>query len=229
MTGCLYGIGVGPGDPELMTIKAARLLSSCQVLAIPHESKECCTAYQIAAQAVPQIREKLCLCLPMPMTKDKHVLKKSHDEAAGQVKDYLKEGKDVAFITLGDVTVYSTYQYLHERIKSMGYRTGMVNGIPSFCAASALLGHSLVGGREELHIIPATYGIENALELPGVKVLMKAGKAMPEIKEQLCRGNYEVHMVENCHLAGERIFHTPEELPEDAGYYSLMIVRDKKE
>lgn len=67
--GILYGVGVGPGDPELLTLKAVRILRECDVIAIPQESKEGCTAYQIARQAVPELDEKPCLPLPMPMTR----------------------------------------------------------------------------------------------------------------------------------------------------------------
>ena len=89
MSGILYGIGVGPGDPELMTIKAVRRIRECTVIAIPHRSKELCTAYQIACQAVPEMEQKECLYLPMPMTKDKKVLDESHDLAAGAVMEGL--------------------------------------------------------------------------------------------------------------------------------------------
>ena len=92
MSGILYGIGVGPGDPELMTIKAAKRIKECAVIAIPHREKELCTAYQIARQAVPEIEEKECLYLPMPMTKDKKVLDESHDLAAGAVMERLDSG-----------------------------------------------------------------------------------------------------------------------------------------
>ena len=93
MSGILYGIGVGPGDPELMTIKAVRRIRECTVIAIPHRSKELCTAYQIACQAVPEMEQKECLYLPMPMTKDKKVLDESHDLAAGAVMERLDRGE----------------------------------------------------------------------------------------------------------------------------------------
>lgn len=229
MAGCLYGIGVGPGDPELMTLKAVKRLKQCRVLALPHEEKERCVAYNIAVQAVPEIAEKRILYLPMPMTKDKSVLEKSHEEAAAAVASCLSSGEDVAFITLGDVSVYSTYLYVHRRVVDMGYGTEMINGIPSFCAAAARLNIPLVNGSEQLHIIPASYDIGEALKLPGVRVLMKAGRQMAGVKELLAGGAYEVRMVENCGMEQERIYTSAEEIPGTAGYYSLMIVRDKGE
>ena len=225
MAGILYGIGVGPGDPELMTFKAAGRIKKCGVLAIPHQKKELCTAYQIASQAVPEIGEKECLCLPMPMTKDRSVLEESHRLAAEAIRERLDRGDDVGFITLGDVSVYSTFGYLGERLNRAGYTTVLECGIPSFCAAAARLSVPLVSGSEELHIIPATYQVSEALKLPGVKVLMKTGKQMKQVKEEIRRSKSEAVMVENCGMANERIYRSLEEIPDEPGYYSLLIVR----
>jgi precorrin-2/cobalt-factor-2 C20-methyltransferase len=225
MAGIMYGIGVGPGDPELMTIKAANKIRECSVIAIPHENKDACVAYEIAKGAVPEIENKECLCLPMPMTKEKDILRASHDQAAEDVKKHLDKGEDVAFITLGDVTIYSTVSYLLDRLQAEGYETRLISGIPSFCAAAARLGIPLVSGSEELHIIPATYQIKDALKLSGVKVLMKAGRQMAAVKEELKKQGSEVLMVENCGMDNEKIYDSLENIPDNAGYYSLLIVR----
>lgn len=225
MAGILYGIGVGPGDPELMTLKAVRRIRECKIIAIPHGNKELCTAYKIACQAVPEIERKECLALPMPMTKDENVLEESHTAAANAVMERLEEGWDVAFLTLGDVTIYSTFGYLLTRLSKEGYETRLECGIPSFCAAAARLGRPLVSGAEELHVIPATYQVKEALGLKGVKVLMKAGKQMKSVKEELQGCGQEAVMVENCGMEGERIYGSLKELPDEPGYYSLVIVR----
>jgi precorrin-2/cobalt-factor-2 C20-methyltransferase len=225
MAGIMYGIGVGPGDPELMTLKAVKRIRELNVIAIPHKNKEQCTAYQIARQAVPEIEEKECLHLHMPMTKDENVLKESHDQAARTVMEYLNRGEDVGFITLGDVSIYSTFTYLMERLWKEGYETRLESGIPSFCAVAAKLGVPLASGAEELHIIPASYQVRDALKLPGVKVLMKAGRQMEAVKRELKDCGASVVMVENCGMPDERIYRSLDEFPEDAGYYSLVIVR----
>lgn len=225
MAGIIYGIGVGPGDPELMTLKAVKRIRELKVIAIPHKEKEHCTAYQIARQAVPEIEEKECIYLPMPMTKDEEVLKKSHDLAAKKVEEYLDKGEDVGFITLGDVSIYSTFAYLWERLQKEGYNTCLESGIPSFCAVAARLGIPLVSGAEELHIIPASYQIRDALKLSGVKVLMKAGRQMETVKKELKQWGASAVMVENCGMSNEKIYGSLEDIPDDAGYYSLVIVR----
>lgn len=225
MAGIIYGIGVGPGDPELMTLKAVKRIRELKVIAIPHKNKEQCMAYQIARQAVPEIEEKECLYLHMPMTKDENVLKESHELAARKVREHLDKGEDVGFITLGDVSIYSTFTYLWERLLKEGYSTRLESGIPSFCAVAARVGIPLVSGSEELHIIPASYQIKDALELSGVKVLMKAGRQMRAVKEELKKCGASAIMVENCGMPDERIYGSLAEIPEDAGYYSLVIVR----
>ena len=109
----------------------------------------------------------------------------------------------------------------------MGFETELVNGVPSFCAAAAKFNGPLVNGSQELHIIPASYQIEEALNLPGVKVLMKAGRKMGQVKELLSEKNLKVKMAENCGMQGERCFSSLEEIPEEAGYYSLIIASDR--
>lgn len=228
MTGRWYAVGVGPGDPELMTIKAVKRLKACDTLAVPHENRDQCVAYRIAVQAVPELAKKKCICLPMPMTKNKALLEESHREAVKRTEECLRQGENVAFITLGDTTVYSTCLYIKERLDEKQYATELINGIPSFCAAAARMGIPLVNGKEELHIIPASYQIGDALKQPGVKVLMKSGKKLSEVMRLLAKQDCDVRMVENCGMESEKIYGSIREIPEEAGYYSLLIVRDMK-
>lgn len=223
--GILYCIGVGPGDPELMTLKAVRIIRECPAAAIPHLERETCAAYQIAVQSVPELVEKELLCLEMPMTKEKAVLDRSHEAGAAALMEVLAQGKDVALLTLGDSSVYATSGYLAERLEQNGYEMQMISGVPSFCAAAARLNIPLVKNSEELHILPASYQIEEGLKLPGVKVLMKTGRNMAEVKRLLVQGEHQVMMVQNCGMPGEQVCRNVQEIPDDAGYYSLMIVR----
>lgn len=227
MAGKLYGIGIGPGDPELLTLKAVRLIRESDVIALPGEKPEETVAYQIAVQAVPELKEKALCAVPMPMTKDPKMLEESHTAAASLVEAHLQEGKQVAFLTLGDPTVYSTYLYVHKRIVAKGYDTEIVSGITSFCAAAARLNLGLVENSEMLHVIPASYQIEEALHLPGTKVLMKAGKKMAQVKELVSELDEKAVMVENCGMPGEKVYLSAEEIPEKSSYYSLIIIKEK--
>lgn len=228
MRGKLYGVGVGPGDPELLTLKALRLVKEADVIAVPGNVPEESIAYKIVKGAYPNLDEKPILAVPMPMTKDKDMLAQYHDQGAQLLAKELDEGRNLVFLTLGDPTVYSTYLYLHKRIQALGYDTEIVSGITSFCAVSARLNTGLVEKAEPLHVIPASYQIEEALKLPGTKVLMKAGKKMKAVKEQMLLLGEEGMMIENCGMPDEKIYESVEEIPDSAGYYSLIIVKDKK-
>lgn len=249
MSGIFTGAGVGPGDPELMTLKAIRAVEACSVIAIPvsdgtldkpvyetAENKEKqnevylerCVAYQIAAGAVAGIAKKDRVYLPMPMIKEKDRLKAIHDRDAEAVAELLDQEKNVVFLTLGDPTVYSTCMYVHKRLKRRGYITRIVPGIPSFCAAAARMDIPLVENRQELHVLPASYHIEESLDLPGTKVLMKAGRKMAEVKRLLTEKELEAVMVENCGMENEKLYSGSQEIPEQAGYYSLLVVKEKQ-
>lgn len=228
MSGKLYGVGVGPGDPELLTLKALRLIREADVIAAPGNDPKESVAYKIVKGAYPELDEKEIISIPMPMTKDKDILEKAHVQGTEMVRGVLERGQDMVFLTLGDPTVYSTYIYVHKRICELGYETEIVSGIPSFCAVAARLNMSLVEKAEPLHVIPASYQIEEALKLPGTKVLMKAGKKMKEVKAQIKAQGAEGVMIENCGMPDEKIYRSVEEIPEDAGYYSLIIVKETK-
>ncbi len=145
MVGKLYGLGVGPGDPELLTLKALRRIKESEIIAVPGKKKEESVAYKIARQAYPQIENKEVLPIDFPMTKDSERLEESHRLGASQIAEKLREGKSVAFLTLGDPTVYATYLYVHKRILAMGFEAEIVSGITSFCAVAARIEHRISG------------------------------------------------------------------------------------
>lgn len=226
MSGKLYGVGVGPGDPELLTIKAIRIMKEADVLAVPGTQKEDSVAYQIAKQAIKEIDTKEIISIHMPMTKDEARLEDSHRKGAEEIIQYLKMGKKVAFLTLGDPTIYSTYIYLHKRIVESGYEAEIISGIPSFCAVAAKLNQGLVEKNEQLHVIPSSYDIEDMIALSGTKVLMKSGKKLSKVIEYLKTKDCQVSMVENCGMENEKICRSLNEIKDDAGYYTLIIVKE---
>lgn len=225
MSGILFGVGVGPGDPEEMTLKAVRTIRENQYIAVPGKEVRETVAYKIAVGAVPELDEKELIPLYMPMIKDKEAIEKYHDEAADVVEGYLKEGKNVVFLTLGDPTIYSTYMYVHKRIKARGYQTKVISGIPSFCAAAARMDISLTEWNEELHVIPAVHNIESDLNYSGTRVLMKSARKMAQVKEKLAASAQKVYMVEDCGMKTERIYTDVKDIPDEASYYSLIIAK----
>lgn len=227
MFGKLIGVGVGPGDPELMTIKAVNNIRKADVIVVPGAVAEDTVAYKIALGACPFLPEKEVVAIHMPMTKNPEKREKSHENATNIVESLLKQGKDVAFLTLGDPTVYSTYIYVHQRILKRGYQGEIVSGITSFCAVSAKLNIGLVEKEEMLHVIPASYDIDEALKFSGTRVLMKTASKMNEVRQKLIDNNLDAMMIENCGMENEKIYKTVEEIPQESSYYSLIIIKEK--
>lgn len=223
--GKLYGVGVGPGDPELLTLKAVRIIRECKWIAVPGLQKEETAAYRIVSGAIPELEKKPCLEIEMPMTKDAALLQQKHEEGCRKIAGLLEAGEDVAFLTLGDPTVYATYFYLHKMLEEQGYEVEIINGIPSFCAAAARMDISLGEKAEQIHIIPSSYELEEAVHLSGTKIFMKAGRQFARLKELLQKEGGEVWMAENCMMPGEKTYHGAENLPEESGYYTLTILK----
>lgn len=164
MKGIFYGVGVGPGDPRLMTILAVETIRSCPVVAVPLHGSERGVAYQIARGMIDDLDTKECVGFRVPMSKDQNVLTEAYQRAAADIIEKLRAGKDVACLTLGDPTIYSSCIYLHRIVQASGFHTEIISGVPSFCAVSAKLGDSLVDRDEQLHVIPSSYGLHRPLQ-----------------------------------------------------------------
>ena len=229
MSGILYGVGVGPGEPELITLKAVRVIEQADIIVAPHPGDTESLAYSIALKAVPSMVNKPVLMVDMPMTRDEKTLDKNHDDIAMQILAHIKAGKAVVFLTLGDPSLYSTYIYIQKKVLGLGGKTQMIPGVPSFCAVAAALNVGLVEGKQMLHVIPASYeGTDCGLDLPGVKVLMKTGKAFPKVKRELAgRGQLKTAcMVQKCGMQDQKIYKDLSIVGEDVGYFSIILVKD---
>ena len=231
MTGTFYGVSVGPGDPELLTLQAVRLLRQCPVLAAPQTASGQMLALDIVRRALgSELDGKTILPLHFVMSREEEALRASHQEAAEKVRACLDAGQDVAMLNLGDVSVYATYGYLEEILKEQGYETHRIAGVPSFCAAAARLGCSLTGGMEQpLTIAPGRHADE-VLEAPGTKVLMKTGRQLPRTLEALARHGLleKSAMVCNCGLPDEAVFPalTDYDPAQAAGYFATILVKE---
>ena len=227
MKGIAYGVGVGPGDPEYMTLKAVRLIRENDVIAVPGKVAEEAVAYKIAAAVVPEIKDKELVPIYMPMVKDRQLIDLEHQRAAKLVESYLDQGKNVVYITLGDSTIYCTFTYLQHYLEADGYTVELVSGIPSFCAAAAALNTPLTEWDEPLHILPGVHDLENDLALKGNYVIMKSASKMAQVKDMIRRSGRKAVMAENCTMENEKLYHSVDEIPDDAGYFSLIIAKEK--
>jgi len=243
--GTLYGVGIGPGDPELLTLKAVKVIQSCAVITYPEPrgSSGRVLAADIATAALPELASKRRLGLHLPMTRDAEVLAANRQAAASAICEHLAAGEDVCFLTLGDPSIYSTYIYLHRIVRQRGYRVVVVPGVTSFCAAAAILGDGLVDAEQPLHIVPASYpgvgwgvsgdGMDKAEasgEIDGgVSVLMKSGLAILDMLDKLQaveRSGGSVGIVENCGLPNQRIWQVSEITAENKpGYFTVVVVK----
>lgn len=225
MNGKLYGVSVGSGDPELITLKAVRIIGECDVIAVPSTRGGSSLALSIASGAV-DLSGKEIIRLDFSMSKDDD--KENFAAADEQISGYLSAGKDVAMLCLGDVSVYSTFSYISYIIVKKGFETVFCPGVTSFSSASARLGNDLVKGDIPLVIIPA--GCENfdeLIRLKGTKIIMKTGGRMSFIKNRL--SGMDVSAVENCGLSEEKIYFSLDEIPDSCGYFTTLIVKDREE
>ncbi|MDY6029468.1 MAG: precorrin-2 C(20)-methyltransferase [Acidaminococcaceae bacterium] len=230
MRGKLYSVGIGPGDPELMTLKAVRLLKECDVIAIPKGDNDVLTAKGIVEQLV-DIEKKEQLLIYMPMTKDMELMNRVHRQDADLIEKELDAGRNVVFITLGCPTVYATCIYVHKLVLADGYDAELVAGVPSFCAVAAALNVSLCERAEPLIVLPGSYK-ESAkmLDLPGNKILMKSASELGTVLGELKKRGLEknVAMIERCGLPGEKIYKDMNEIDPKSSYFSVLLVKEKE-
>lgn len=225
--GKLYGVGVGPGDPELLTRKAIRIIREADVVALPDRGGGGQTARAIVQD---YLDGKELLSCPTPMVRDQQQLEVSYQENADRICTLLEAGKTVVFLTLGDPTIYSTYIYIHERVLERGFQTELVPGVPSFCAAAARLGVSLCQREERLLIAPASHSVEDCAGLDANQIYMKAGRNMGELQRVLERhGSLGRAMaVSNCGMEDERVWPHAAEIPPESRYFTVVFVPQKE-
>ena len=230
MKGKLYGIGVGPGDSEYMTLKAVRLIRECDYVAVPVKKEgEDSVALNIAKGAVEIPEEKVIEVL-FTMNKDKSKREACRQEAADKIGKILDEGKSIAMLALGDIGIYSTYAYVHKRLIKAGYQVEMVSGIPSFCAGASKANISIVEGNEGFGVIPSLKGVdqvEKALDIFDNLVIMKVGNHVKDVYDILAARGIENNavIISNVGMEGEYV--GPLLLDREYGYFTTMIIKNE--
>lgn len=218
----LYGIGVGPGDKELLTVKAVRIIESCDVIVAPSATEG---GESIALEtARDYIKEGTEVVIKhFPMGKKDRVIKAL--EAYEFIESKLKEGKNVAFLTIGDPYVYSTYIHMLTHMREDGFEVVTVPGITSFCAAASLVDRTLVIGNEKLVIMPAT----KVKEITDEKfiVIMKVYKHEEEVLDVLEEKGFDYTYASRVGREGQLVLTDREEILKVRDYMSLIIASRK--
>jgi len=226
MKGMLFGIGVGPGDPELLTLKSINTIKKCDVIAYPKTGDGKGAAFSIIEEYLDG-KEMLACRFAMAMNLEK--LDDSRQIVSDDITRLLNQGKNVGFITLGDPTTYSTYMYIHQIITKKGFCADIIPGITSFATAAAALGIALCEWDETLTIIPIQDGgnIDELLDYPGNKVIMKSGKHLGSVLDKLKARRYDVKIASRVSMEGQRLYESIEEYEKspESGYFTIAIAR----
>lgn len=226
-TGTLYGVGVGPGDPELITCKAIRTIEACPVVATPVTASGATMALDIARAAV-DLADKEIVRLRFSMGGEGARRGERHAQAVEELSGYLSRGLDVALLNLGDPSIYATFQRIAAGVRAAGFTVRTVPGVPSFCAVAATLGCDLTPRMgTPLHIAPATaVDLDQVCAWPGTKVIMKAGGHLGELKAGLARTGAldRAAAVSDCGMSGEQVFEHLADAPDENGYFTTAVV-----
>lgn len=229
-TGTFYGIGVGPGDPELLTVKAINALKKIDVLIAPKTEKKSDSVALSIAQ--PYLKSSVeIIYRTFPMVKDFAESTEIFEAHKEEILKLLRGGKNVGFATIGDPMFYSTYIYIFRLLEPCGVPIITIPGVPAFLAIAAQVGRPLAYGNDILTIIPATAEIDainNALDRADSVVLMKVYKNVIPIADALVTHSMidEAILVSRCGLDGEKIITDLKKYRQDAlNYLSTIITR----
>ena len=230
--GILYGISVGTGDPELITVKGLRILQNSDIVAFPAglNNHPGIAEKIIASWLQPQ---QQLLALKFPYTQDKDALLQAWQQAAHSAWHHLQQGKNIAFACLGDVSFYSTFTYLAQTLQEL-HPQAQVETVPGVCspmAIASILQLPLTVNHERLTILPALHQVkelEAALDLAEVVVLLKVSSVYSQVWKILQTRNLldYAHIVEKATFPEQKIYRDLTKHPHlDLSYFSIMIIR----
>ncbi len=233
-TGRFWGVGVGPGDPELITLKAARLISTADVVAFHAGVGKSSNARRIASSLIPDgvIEEELRY--PVTTGATAHpggyagAMAAFYEESSGRLAEHLAAGRDVVLLAEGDPLFYGSFMYMHDRL-SPTYATEIVPGVPAFAAAAAAVAAPLVRQTDVLTVLPGTLPeAELARRLADTDgaIIMKLGRTFPAVRRALATAGRLEHAVyvERASMPAERWLPVADVDPDSVPYFSLIVV-----
>lgn len=228
MAGKLYGVGVGPGDSKLLTLKAKEILESVDVIAVPVKAPGEESRALSIVRPVVELKYKEIMPVVFKMEHSAEKRRECRRQAAGQLMEQLDSGKNVAMIVLGDISVYSTYHLAFKYIREKGYATENIPGISAFSGGAALAQISLAEGNQNMMVISSLKGTEslrNALKICDNLVVMKAGSSMAHIMKLLKEEGLEENSIvlSNIGMADEYV--GPPLADRAYGYFTTLIIK----
>jgi precorrin-2 C20-methyltransferase/precorrin-3B C17-methyltransferase len=234
MTGRFYGVGLGPGDPELVTLKAARLIASADVVAYHAGVGKQSNARRIAASLIPAAAVEDELRYPVTTGTTSHAggyagaLAEFYEASAARLAAHLEAGRTVVLLAEGDPLFYGSFMYMHDRLADR-FPTEVVPGVPSFAAATAAVASPLVRQTDVLTILPGTLPepeLARRLADTDGAIIMKLGRTFPAVRSALAQAGRLEHAlyVERASMPAERWLPVADVDPETVPYFSLIVV-----
>jgi len=227
VSGTLYGLGTGPGDPELMTVKAWRLVAGAEVIAYLCANGGESTALNIAQPFLPEKYQ--AIAIDMPMRVEREPAQAAYDKGAAEIAASLDGGKDVIFLCEGDPFFYGSFMYLYERLH-LANKVVVVPGVTSITAAAAELGHPLAERDEPLKVLPATMdeaALRAELATAHTAAIIKVGRHFAKVKTVLTALNFEAQAITHATRPDQKIQSLSEIKENTLPYFTTIIARRK--
>ncbi|MCH9011896.1 MAG: precorrin-2 C(20)-methyltransferase [Proteobacteria bacterium] len=226
-----YGLGVGPGDPELITVKALRLLRACPVVAYPAPEKGDSLARRIAAPHLSGTQAEIVI--RMPLDAARFPAEEVYGAAADEIGGHLKAGRDVAILCQGDPFFYGSFMYLFARLAER-YPVQVVPGVSSLTACAAALGAPLASRNDVLTVVPAVLAEDKLaahIEAAEAAAIIKVGRHLPKVRRVLERLGLSdrAHYIEHATMTQERQMALDAVDPAAVPYFSMVLVHVRGE
>ena len=231
MTGTLFGLGIGPGDPELITVKALRLLRAAPVLAYPAPETGESLARAIAADLLPG--GQIEVAIRMPMVSARFPAQEVYDRAAVELGDHLAAGRDVAALCEGDPFFYGSFMYLFARMAE-NYPVEVVPGVSSLTGCAAALGAPLAARNDVLTVVPAPLAeavLKARLAAGDATAIIKVGRHFEKVRRVLeeLGLSEQARYIEHATMASQRILPLDLVAPESVPYFSMILLHKRGE